>query len=170
MILLTVGGQLPFDRLVEHVDTWAGRQPDQQVFAQIGQSEFVPSHMEYAKLLLGADFQRRIESCQAIVAHAGMGTILTALESRKPLLIFPRLAAQGEHRNDHQIATARHFFEGGLVRAAFNETELERELDGLHELQPTEGISSFASDELLTRIRRFVFPGGAPGGAPGRTD
>ena len=157
MILVTVGGQLPFDRLIRHVDRWAAGS-ETPVFAQIGQSDLVPAHMEYAKLLPGLEFQRMVAECDAIIAHAGMGTILTALEQRKPLLIYPRLAQQGEHRNDHQIATARYFSERGLVRAAFDEAELERELSRLHELRPSEGISPFASDQLITRIRGFVFP------------
>jgi UDP-N-acetylglucosamine transferase subunit ALG13 len=165
LILVTVGGQLPFDRLVGRVDAWAGVRGAPPVFAQIGQSDFVPSHMDYAKLLPVSEFERRVVECDAIVAHAGMGTILTALEHQKPLLIFPRRADQGEHRNDHQIATARYFAESGLVRAAFSEADLDRELSSIESLRPAEGISRFASDELIGRIRSFVFPGpGGPGG------
>jgi UDP-N-acetylglucosamine transferase subunit ALG13 len=160
LILVTVGGQLPFDRLVRYVDQWAGAKSARPatVFAQIGQSDIVPSHMDFAKLLPGSEFRRRVIECDAIVAHAGMGTILTALEYCKPLLIFPRLAEQGEHRNDHQIATARYFSERGLVRTAFDRAELEDELSGLLELHPPAAISPFASDELIARIRGFVFP------------
>ena len=46
-----------------------------------------------------------MDAAAAIVAHAGMGTILTALETGKRLLVMPRRAALGEHRNDHQLAT-----------------------------------------------------------------
>ncbi len=41
-----------------------------------------------------------------IVSHAGMGTILKSIEYDKPLILVPRLASLGEHRNDHQVATA----------------------------------------------------------------
>jgi len=157
LIFVTVGGQLPFDRLVRHVDDWAAKHPDVPVFAQIGHSDFVPPHLSHARLLPGAEFQRRMQEADAIVGHAGMGTILTALELRKPLLIFPRRAAQGEHRNDHQLATARYFAESGLVRAAFDETELGRALDELGHWEAGTGISPVASQELLARIRSFVF-------------
>jgi UDP-N-acetylglucosamine transferase subunit ALG13 len=90
-----------------------------------------------------------------------MGTILTALEIRKPLLIFPRRAEQGEHRNDHQLATARYFAESGLVRAAFDEASLLQELDELGGWEPSAGIATVASDELIGRIRSFVFDGPA---------
>ena len=32
-----------------------------------------------------------------MVGHAGMGTIITALQSAKPLLVLPRIGALGEH-------------------------------------------------------------------------
>ena len=35
MIFVTVGAQLPFDRLVDTVDAWAGRKGDTEVLAQI---------------------------------------------------------------------------------------------------------------------------------------
>ena len=41
-----------------------------------------------------------------IVAHAGMGTVITAGRAGKPLVIMPRIEAWGEHTTDHQIATA----------------------------------------------------------------
>ena len=161
MIFVTVGGQLPFDRLIRHVDDWAAKHPDVEVFAQIGRSEFAPRHLDSAKLLPGVEFMERMQTADAIIGHAGMGTILTALEIRKPLLIFPRRAEQGEHRNDHQLATARYFAESGLVRAAFDEASLLQELDELGGWEPSAGIATVASDELIGRIRSFVFDGPA---------
>ena len=35
-----------------------------------------------------------------IVAHAGMGTIISAMQHQKPIIIFPRIAALGEHRTN----------------------------------------------------------------------
>ena len=40
MIFVTVGYQMPFDRMVESIDRWAGRHPDAAIFAQIGPTEF----------------------------------------------------------------------------------------------------------------------------------
>ena len=54
-----------------------------------------------------------------IYAHAGMGTILSALKQDKPIIIVPRLASLKEHRNDHQIATAMRMDELGYVYVAY---------------------------------------------------
>lgn len=104
MIFLTVGGQLPFDRMVRLVD---GLAPglDEPVFAQIGASDLVPSHIEAVKFLGPQEFHQKFAQARLVVGHAGIGTILTAIELRKPVALMPRRASFGEHRNDHQLAT-----------------------------------------------------------------
>ena len=66
-------------------------------------------------------------AADAVVAHAGIGTILGALELGKPTVVMPRRAALGEHRNDHQLATARRFSGPGIA-VALDEHELAAEL------------------------------------------
>ena len=66
-----------------------------------------------------------------MIAHAGMGSIITALELGKPIMVMPRRASLGEHRNDHQVATAKRFAEQGRIMVAFNEKELVDKLDQL---------------------------------------
>jgi UDP-N-acetylglucosamine transferase subunit ALG13 len=94
------------------------------------------------------------------VAHAGMGSILTALEIGKPLVIMPRRAALGEHRNDHQLATAQRFAGRDGVAVAIDETELPLRLDELHDVSSQPRISPYAPDELVAALRAFI--AGAP--------
>ena len=44
-----------------------------------------------------------------MISHAGMGSIISARDVQIPIIIFPRLAAMGEHRNDHQLDTVKQF-------------------------------------------------------------
>jgi UDP-N-acetylglucosamine transferase subunit ALG13 len=95
-------------------------------------------------------------AADAIVAHAGIGTILTALELGKPVLVMPRRAKFGEHRNDHQLATARRFAELGRVSVAFDETELSARLDELYGVVPQPRISPSAPDSFVAGLRAFI--------------
>jgi UDP-N-acetylglucosamine transferase subunit ALG13 len=104
LILVTVGTQLPFDRLIAVMDDIAA-DIDQPVFAQTGAGSFRPRHMEWSAKVGAAEFERRFETASLVVAHAGIGTILMAQRHCKPLVLFPRKAAMREHRNDHQVAT-----------------------------------------------------------------
>lgn len=156
MIFVTVGTQLPFDRLVAAVDEWAAAGEDREVFAQIGPSSLRPRHIAYEQFIAPAECSERMRAASAIVAHAGMGTILTALELGKPLLVMPRRAALGEHRNDHQLATVRRFSELGNVKAAFDEHELPGQLDELDRGAGQPCISRDAPDEMLDALRAFI--------------
>lgn len=156
MIFVSVGTQLTFDRLVSAVDEWAGRRPGRQVFAQIGPTELRPRHIEHAQFISPAECRERMQAASAIVAHAGMGTILTALEMGKPLLVMPRRATLGEHRNDHQLATAHRFAELGAVKVAFDEHELPGRLDELDRISVQARIGAYASDEFVAALRAFI--------------
>jgi len=156
VIFVTVGTQLPFDRMVGAVDRWAGANPGAEVFAQVGPTSLEPRHMGYSRFITPAECRERMTSAKAIVAHAGMGTILSALELGKPLLIVPRRASLGEHRNEHQLATARRFAELGRVTVAFEDSELPAQLAALDRIAAHEPISPFASDRLISALRAFI--------------
>lgn len=142
MIFVTVGGQLPFDRLVHAVDRWATQQQGADVFAQIGDSSSPPKHIEWQRLLSPPDFQAKAREAQVVIAHAGIGSILTALDLGKPIVIMPRRAHLGEHRNDHQWATVKHLSKDIGVVVAADESELVDQLGRLKDLRsPTDGRS-----------------------------
>lgn len=107
MIFVTVGTQFGFDRLTKAVDVWASAQQRVECFAQIGGGDYEPRSMEWKRYLEPEEFERIFEECDLVVAHAGMGTIITALLKGKPVIVLPRLARFSEHRNDHQVATAK---------------------------------------------------------------
>jgi UDP-N-acetylglucosamine transferase subunit ALG13 len=170
VILVTVGGQMPFDRLVSAVDAWAGARGRTDVFAQIGPTDLRPKNIEWVHLMEPDEFRRRVIAADAIVAHAGMGSILTALEHGKTILVMPRRGDLLETRNDHQVATAERFSELGRVHVARDERELPERLDGLCDLRASAAISPFASPRLVAALRDFVHAGSPrdAGGSGGR--
>ncbi|HET6249637.1 MAG TPA: glycosyltransferase [Tepidisphaeraceae bacterium] len=156
MIFVTVGTQLPFDRLVKTVDEWASVRPYADAFAQIGPAKYRPKSMPFAEFLDADECRKKTEQADVVVAHAGMGSILTALELGRPVLVMPRLAALGEHRNDHQLATAKKLLAQGRIFVAFDETELLEKLEFLNKYQATERLPVCACPSLLSTLRSFV--------------
>jgi len=155
VIFLTVGTQLPFDRLVATVDEWAGR-TRREVFAQVGESSLSPANLEWAPTIDPTTFKEKMSEAEFVISHAGMGSILTALQYDKPILVMPRRAALREMRNDHQVATANWLAQQGRVSVAQDEAELSKMLDDLDSIRPTGRIEPWASPELLTTIRDFL--------------
>jgi UDP-N-acetylglucosamine transferase subunit ALG13 len=156
LIFVTVGAQMPFDRMVRTVDEWAHLRGRSDVFAQIGCTDWTPRHIEFVHLLEPDDFRLRVRKADVIVAHAGMGSILTALEAGKPILVMPRRGDLKETRNDHQVATARRFGDQGRVAVAMDEHELAQRLDELSSLGSSAPISNGASPRLIDAVRSFI--------------
>ncbi|RLS58099.1 MAG: glucuronosyltransferase [Planctomycetota bacterium] len=156
MIFVAVGTQLPFDRLIRAVDEWAAIAPRGEIVAQIAEGSYVPQHLHWKRMMPPAEFRRHLEKCDLVVAHAGIGTILSALEIGKPVFVLPRKASCGEHRNDHQLATANRFGSRRMVQVAQDESELSTLLDQFESTTPANRISSEASPELIGNLRSFI--------------
>jgi len=147
---------MPFDRLIRTVDRWATEQGRSDVFAQIGTSEYRPKAMRWTRFLEPEEFKRHYEAAKVIVAHAGTGSILTALQLGKPILVMPRRAALLETRNDHQVATAQEFSRLGKISVASDETELLAKLAGLERLKRGAFVGPHASASLIDAIQKFI--------------
>ena len=153
MIFVTIGTQIPFDRLIEILDRIAP-ELDEEIYAQVLRGKYKPKHIKLIDFIEPDEFDKVFDQARLIVAHAGMGTILSALRKSKPLIIFPRIAALGEHRNDHQRDTAKMIKEKNYAYVATNEEEL-REL--LHkDLHPLKHIDDFASESLVKSLQDFI--------------
>ena len=159
MIFATVGTQLPFDRLIGAIDKWSLNQRDSTSFAQIGAQGVGPKNISFASTITPLQFAKHIAECKVIVSHAGMGTILTALQVCKPIIIMPRLAKYGEHRNDHQLATVANLRSRKGIHVAKDEKALFEKLDHLQALKPDETASVAAESKLLAAIRGFIATG-----------
>ena len=154
MIFVVTGTQLPFDRLIRMLDEIAP-QLDEEIVAQVNGSGYLPRHINTIDLLPPDEFDRLFSSARLIVAHAGIGTIITAMQQQKPVIIFPRIAALGEHRNEHQLATAAKMKEAEWVYVANTKEELA-ELLQRPDLHPLCTIGSSASESLVESITDFI--------------
>lgn len=137
MIFLTVGTQFPFDRLVKSVDQMISQNGfREEIFAQIGESSYRPHNFEGIPFLEKHLFDKYISEASSIISHAGMGTIMMALDKRKPLLAMPRLAKYDEVVNDHQVAIARKFEEFGQILVAYDAKDLSQKVKQLRTFMP----------------------------------
>ena len=156
MIFVTVGSQMPFDRLIKAMDAWAAEHPEHRVEAQIGDSTYVPLSMTVYASMPPKLFIRKMAEADVVVAHAGMGTIINAAEYRKPLVLMPRRGTLRETRNDHQVATARWLNEKPGIFVADTETNLP---GALSEALITSGTLAFSGKEplpMIESLRRII--------------
>jgi UDP-N-acetylglucosamine transferase subunit ALG13 len=161
MIFASVGSMLPFDRLVKAVDEWAAVNPDEEVFLQIGRGEYEPRHAPFVRMMPHTEYRQRLEDCDLFVAHVGMGSILQSLETRKQLLMLPRLAALKEHTTDHQLHTAARFRDVEGLMIVDDVAELHAAMTRLlrEPLKASEGISRYATQPLIDNVAAFLTAG-----------
>lgn len=159
MIFVTVGTQLPFDRLIGAIDQWARANPAIEVIAQTGESRLSTHNITTHRRVDAAEFRELVMRSRLLVAHAGMGSILTALELGTPVIVMPRRSDLGEHRNDHQMATVEQLSHLGNLRVARDRDELVAALEAVLSTAPCGAVaerSDSGSDELLDTLRAFI--------------
>ncbi len=155
MIFVTVGTQLHFDRMIEVVDRWAANSDD-EVFCQTGPSQLHLKACAHREFLSPEEFSKHIEQSSILISHAGIGSIFSAMQYGKPIIIFPRKASLGEHRNEHQLATAKKFKDRKGIYVAFSEEQLLELLDRHKELSAAKDFSPFAEERLIITLNEFI--------------
>ena len=117
MIFVAVGTQkFPFDRLLKGIDDLIEQgQLESDVFAQIGHTDYAPRNYRYQNFLTKDDFQSYISSCDVLITHSGVATIIAGMKLEKPVVVVPRFAKFGEHVDDHQFQIAESFSDKNLV-------------------------------------------------------
>lgn len=154
MIFATVGTQAPFDRFVKIVDDIAS-EISEEIVIQAFHDQYTPKNIRQVDFLPPDEFNELFAKARMIVAHAGMGTIISAMKQGKPIIVFPRIASLGEHRNEHQMATARQMERMNYVYVAYDEQQL-RQLMLSADLKSLHSLGEFASESLIDDIKNFI--------------
>lgn len=154
MIFVTTGTQLPFPRLLSEIDRFAP-ELGEKVVAQVGPDRTPRPNLDVCATLAPSEFARLFDEARLIVAHAGVGTILSAKAARKPLIVVPRRFDQGEHRNDHQLATAKQVehLTGIHICWEIEDLEVLMKRQDLAAASPEPGPNSVS---LIARLREFI--------------
>ena len=155
MIFLTIGTLEPFDRLVKTVDALANAgRLSEPVIGQIGSGTYRPEHFQACGVLEKETFDEHMAKASFIISHAGMGSIITAITLKKPMIVMPRLKKYNDHVNDHQLHTALKFQELGIVLVANDESEMLEKIEMISDLKPAQRQAQL--EPLKARISTFL--------------
>ena len=125
-----------FDRLLIEVDTLVERGKIKNVVAQIGHSNYIPKNYKWFKFL---DFEKMIKfqkKSDLIITHAGVGSIMTALELNKPTIVVPRLPKYSEHVDSHQLLTTKELERQGRIIAVYEIKNLGKAIEKTKNFKP----------------------------------
>lgn len=156
MIFVAVGTQkFPFNRLLKLVDELIEKEVIQEaVFAQVGNSDYCPKNYEYKKFMSKDEFDNHIKSCDVLITHSGVATIITGLKFEKKVIVVPRLAKYGEHVDDHQIQIAWSFFNQNLVLVCGEDDDLTLLINAAKKHQFSKYVSQ--RELMIKTIRDYL--------------
>lgn len=156
MVFAVVGTQkFQMNRFLQELDDLVERGLIQDsIFAQIGASNYIPRNYQYSDFLSKEDFEQKMEECDLVITHGGVGTIISALKKNKPVIIYPRLSKYSEHVDDHQLQIASSF---ELQKLALVYKEGEK-LDALIEKSRNYSFGKYISqrEKNITIIRQYI--------------
>ncbi len=151
MIFVTLGSQkFQFNRLLKAVDEL---DTDEEIFAQIGYSDYKPQNYAYKEFLDRDEFAAWEEKADIVITHGGTGAIIGAVKKGKKVIAVPRLAKYGEHVDDHQIQLIKQFKDLNLIYACMD-GDLQKALEVVKNTTYNEYQSN--TETIINSLEEFI--------------
>lgn len=122
LIFVCLGSrEYQFNRLLIELDCLCDKgQITQEVFAQIGGSDYEPRCYKWERFLDHDRFIQKQDEADLIISHGGTGALVGALKKGKKVIAVPRLAQYGEHLDDHQTQISAVLAQEGYLQEVLN--------------------------------------------------
>lgn len=161
LIFVILGTQdKKFPRLLEAVQ----RQIDlgnikEEVVAQTGSTKFKSKDIKALDYIAVNEFNQYIEKADIIITHAGVGSILTALNKGKRIIAAARLEKYGEHVNNHQLQILENFSKEGYVIPLNDFEKLDNVIKKVKTFSPNpfKSNNKYFIEELEKEIENIKF-------------
>ena len=156
MIFIILGSQkFQFNRLLKAVDDLIESGViTEEVFAQVGYSDYIPRNFKCEKFFDRKELSDFIHKADIIITHGGSGSIVGAVKSKKKTIAVPRKAKYKEHVDDHQIQIIQQFTRQNLICACEDCEQLEAALDMVRKTEYESYQSN--TEDIINSIRNFI--------------
>jgi len=157
MIFVTTGvSSKPFDRLIKKMDQIAA-DLEQPVIMQTGHNGYKPRNAQYFEVLSREKYLDCLRQSDLVISHAGTGTTMDLVLSRKRCILVPRLKRYGEHLNDHQLQHVEGWGGQMGIKVVYDIDELDdlilRQINSI----PIPTPRAQTRDKLIKAIRQMIF-------------
>ena len=156
MIFVTLGSQkfqfnillIELDKLVEEEKIC------NDIFAQIGYSDYKPKNYEFKEFLDREQFAEFMDKCDTVITHGGTGAIVGAVKRDKKVIAVPRLAKFGEHVDDHQLQIIDQFTNMNFIVGVKDTNEIYEALELLKTMKFKKYISN--TENIINEIEKYI--------------
>lgn len=156
MIFVTLGSQkFQFNRLLKEVDRLVEEGSiNEEVFAQIGYSDYKPKNYSYKEFLDREAFAEVMSKCDKVITHGGTGAIINAVRNDKKVIAIPRLKEFNEHVDNHQIEIVSQFTEMNIIKSVEKIDQLNELIKDIRNIKLQAYISN--TDTIIDSINIFL--------------
>lgn len=156
-IFITLGSQkFQFNRLLIAMDKLCEKKIvcGEDVFAQIGYSDYVPKNYSYNNFLDREEFSVEMSKADIVITHGGTGAIIGAVKKGKKVIAVPRLARYGEHVDDHQLQLVGQFKELNLICECDDVDKIDDALEIAKRSEYKKYVSN--TKKIIDSIERYI--------------
>lgn len=156
MIFVTLGSQkFQFNRLLKEIDELIEKgEIKEEVFAQIGYSDYKPKNYKFKEFLDRDEFTKNMKLCRVVLTHGGTGAIISAIKQNKQVIAVARLEKYNEHVDNHQLQIIKEFKNLNYIEEA---NEIKLLINKLNNLE-NKKFDKYASNtyEVIKNICSFI--------------
>lgn len=156
MILVTLGTQdKSFTRLLNGIQEQINKgNIKDKVVVQAGFTKYKSDDMEIFDLIDRDNFSELMESCDLLITHGGVGSIITGLEKNKKVIVCPRLSKYKEHMNDHQVQIVEKFYNSGYILKYTDGDDLGKIIKKAEKFKPKKYVSN--TNKFIKIVEEFI--------------
>ncbi len=156
MILVLLGTQNnSFIRLLKEVEKCIDSGIiKEDVVAQIGNTDYSTEKMLIKKFYSQQEIEELIDKANLIIAHGGVGSIITCIKRNKKVIAVPRLKKYKEHVNDHQLQIVESLSQDGYIIGLKELEELDKAIKNIENFKPKEFISNTIN--MINKIVEYI--------------
>lgn len=159
MIFVTLGSQkFQFNRLLKKLDKLVEEKViTDEIFAQIGYSDYIPKNYAYEKFMNRQDFASKMKESNIVITHGGTGAIIGAIKADNKVIAVPRLSKYGEHVDDHQLQLLKEFEEMGIIEVCYSMKKMKEAYENVLNKE----YKSYESNTqtIINSIEEFLLKG-----------
>lgn len=163
MIFVTVGThEQGMDRLFIELDNLIEQGTiTEEVFAQIGYTEYKPKRFRYKKMLEYDEMDELVRKSNIVITHGGPGSIFHPLQYGKIPIVVPRNPQFNEHVDNHQILFAKRLEEQKKIISVYEIEKLGNNLseytDNLKKVNGHSNMTNKFVDKFAKLINEKLF-------------
>lgn len=128
MILVVMGShERPFMRLAKELEKLIKENKiKEKVIVQLGYTPYKINGADCHDFIEFSKMQKYIKNCDILITHSGVGSIVSGIENKKPVIAIPRLKELNEHTDNHQLQITKLMEKEGKIIAVYDIKKLAK--------------------------------------------